>query len=114
MRVLAPELPVEVLAGRAKLAALHGSASIQGRRLCVTLTNPSLDASLSTAIRLDGGGRVTEGRGRLLTHAQITATNAFDEPDNVTLRDLSVDVHGDTARVVIPKHAVVALELRIA
>ena len=113
MRVQAPELSVEVLAGTAKLAGIHGSASIRDERLCVTLTNPSLDASVSTAIRLDGGGRVSEGRGRLLTHAEITATNTFDQPDNVTLRDLPVDVQGDAARVVIPKHAVVALELRI-
>jgi len=113
MRVQAPELSVEVLAGTAKLAGIHGSASIRDKRLCVTLTNPSLDASVSTAIRLDGGGRVSEGRGRLLTHAEITATNTFDTPDNVTLRDLPVEVHGDAARVVIPRHAVVALELRI-
>ena len=104
---------MEVLAGTAKLAGIHGSASIRDKRLCVTLTNPSLDASVSAAIRLDGGGRVSEGRGRLLTHAEITATNTFDQPDNVTLRDLPVEVQGDAARVVIPKHAVVALELRI-
>ena len=114
MRVQAPELSVEVLAGTAKLAGIQGSASIRDKRLCVTLTNPSLDASVSTAIRLDGGGRVSEGRGRLLTHAEITATNTFDQPDNVALRDLSVEVHVDAARVVIPKHAVVALELLIA
>ena len=80
----------------------------------MTLTNPSLDAAVSTAIRLDGGGRVSEGRGRLLTHAEMTATNTFDAPDNVTLRDLSVEVHGDAARVVIPRHSVVALDLQIA
>ena len=114
MRVQAPELSVEVLAGTAKLAGIHGSASIRDKRLCVTLTNPSLDASVSAAIRLDGGGRVSEGRGRLLTHAEITATNTFDQPDNVILQDLPVEVQGDAARVVIPKHAVVALELRIA
>ena len=113
MRVQAPELSVGVLAGTAKLAGIHGSASIRDKRLCVTLTNPSLDASVSTAIRLDGGGRVSEGRGRLLTHAEITATNTFDQPDNVTLLDLPVEVQGDAARVVIPKHAVVALDLRI-
>ena len=113
MRVQAPELSVEVLAGTAKLGGIHGSASIRDKRLCVTLTNPSLDASVSTAIRLDGGGRVSEGRGRLLTHEEITATNTFDQPDHVTLRDLPVDVQGDAARMVIPKHAVVALELRI-
>jgi hypothetical protein len=58
-------------------------------------------------------GRVSEGRGRLLTHAEITPTNTLDQPDNVTLRDLSAEVHGDAARVSIPKHAVVALELRV-
>jgi alpha-N-arabinofuranosidase len=114
MRVQAPELSVEILSGSARLAGISGSASIRDRRLCVTLTNSSLDAALSVGIRLEGGGRVTEGRGTVLTHEQMTATNTFDDPDNVTLSELSVQVRGDAARMTIPKHAVIALELQIA
>jgi alpha-N-arabinofuranosidase len=114
MRIGAPELTVAVLDGSAKLAGISGSASIRDRRLVVTLTNPSLDAAFDTVVRLDGGGRVAEGRGSVLTHEEMTATNTFDQPDRVTPSSLPVKVSGDTARVTLPKRSVAALELRIA
>jgi alpha-L-arabinofuranosidase len=114
MQIGIPELTVPVLEGSAKLAGLSGSASIRDRRLAVTLTNPSLDAAVSARIRLGGGGRVAEGRATVLTHEKMTATNTFDDPDNVTLSDLTVKVRGDAAQVTVPKQAVVALELKIA
>ena len=114
MQINVPELAVPTLEASAKLPGLSGSASIRDRRLCVTLTNPSLDAPVSAAIRVGGGGRVAEGRGTILTHEEMTATNTFDEPDNVSLSELAVPVRGDTARVTIPKKAVVALDLQIA
>ena len=114
MHIGIPELTVPLLEGSAKLAGLSGSASIRDRRLAVTLTNPSLDAAVSALIRVGGGGRVAEGRGTVLTHEEMTATNTFDDPDNVTLKDLTVKVRGDAAQVTVPRHAVVALELQIA
>ncbi len=114
MQIGIPELTVPVLEGSARLAGLSGSASIRDRRLAVTLTNPSLDAAVSARIRLGGGGRVAEGRGSVLTHEKMTATNTFDDPDNVTLKDLTVKVRGDAAHVTVPKQAVVALELQVA
>ena len=114
MQIGIPELTVPILEGSAKLAGLSGSASIRDRRLAVTLTNPSLDAAVSARIRLDGAGRVAEGRGTVLTHEEMTATNTFDDPDNVTLSKLTVGVRGDAAHVTVPRQAVVALELQIA
>src|SRR5207344_2289165 len=78
MRIQAPELSVAVLSGAATLAGLSGSASLRDRRLCVTLTNPYLEAAVPTVVRLDGGGRVAEGRGTVLTHEEMTATNTFE------------------------------------
>jgi alpha-L-arabinofuranosidase len=57
---------------------------------------------------------LAEGRGTVLTHEEMTATNTFDDPDNVTLSELTVELRGDTAVVTIPKKAVVALDLGIA
>jgi alpha-N-arabinofuranosidase len=114
MQIGIPERTVPILEGSGKLAGLSGSASIRDRRLTVTLTNPSLDAAVSARIRLDGGGRVAEGQGTVLTHEKMTATNTFDDPDNVTLSEVTVEVRGDAARVTVPKQAVVALELKIA
>jgi alpha-L-arabinofuranosidase len=63
---------------------------------------------------VSGGGRLAEGRGTVLTHEEMTATNTFDDPDNVTLSGLAVRIAGDAAQVTVPKQAAVALELRIA
>jgi alpha-N-arabinofuranosidase len=114
MRIEAPELTVPVLQGHEKLPGVSGSASIRDRRLAVTLTNPSLDAEVSAVVRLDGGGRVAEGRGTVLTHEDMKATNTFDAPDNVTPSAAAVKVEGDAARVTIPRKAVLALDLLIA
>jgi alpha-N-arabinofuranosidase len=114
LRTSAPELTVEVLSGTAKLPGISGSASIRDRQLCVTLTNPSLHDAVSASVRLEGGGRVAEARGTVLTHEDMAATNTFDDPDKVGLVPIRVEVRGDAARVTIPRKAVVALELRIA
>jgi alpha-N-arabinofuranosidase len=114
MRIGVPELTVPVQGGSARLAGLSGSASIRDRRLAVTLTNPSLDAPVAARIRLGGGGRVAEGRGTVLTHEEGTATNTFDDPDNVRPSEFAVQVREDAALVTIPRKAVVALDLRIA
>jgi alpha-N-arabinofuranosidase len=112
MRVGIPERTVPTLEGSARMPGLSGSASIRETRLTVTLTNPSLDEAVSARIHLEGGARVAEGRGRVLTHEAMTATNTFADPDNVTLSGLNVEVRGDAAHVTVPSKAVVALELQ--
>jgi alpha-N-arabinofuranosidase len=112
LRVDAPGLTVPILDGSAKLAGLSGSASIRDRRLAVALTNPSLDAAVAARVRVEGG-RVMEARGMVLTHAEMTARNTFEEPDKVRLSDLRVEVRGDAARATIPAKAVVALDLLV-
>jgi alpha-N-arabinofuranosidase len=114
MRIEAPELCVELLSGAGRLPGLSGSASLRGSSLCVTLTNPSLGEAVTTSIRLEGGARVAEARGRVLTHREMTATNSFERPDEVKPAPLPVETRGDAARVTIPAKAIVALELRIA
>ena len=114
MTIDVPELSVELISGSGRLPGLSGSASVRESSLCVTLTNPSLADAVTTSIRLEGGGRVAEARGRVLTHREMAATNTFERPDEVTLAPLAVELRGDAARVTVPAKAVVALELRIA
>jgi alpha-N-arabinofuranosidase len=113
LRIQVPELTVPILSGSAKLAAISGSASIRERRLCVTLTNPSLADAVDAVVRLEGGSRVAEGRGTVLTHEDMTATNTFATPDAVKPAALAVRTSGDAAYVTVPKRAVVALELLV-
>src|SRR3954465_10141610 len=51
----AKDLNVTALAGPASLPGLSASASLREHRLTVTLTNPSLEASLPLRIRLANG-----------------------------------------------------------
>ena len=113
MSIKVPELTVPILEGSVKMAGLSGSASIRDKRLCVTLTNPSLNEAVKARVRLSGGGQIAEGQGTLLTHEDMAATNTFDNPNQVTLSKLAVNVSGGGAAVDIPAKAVVALDLRI-
>jgi alpha-L-arabinofuranosidase len=108
-----PELNVPALAGQARLPGLSASASIRGRRLAVTLTNPSLDGELSMRIRLAGGARATDARGLLLTHSDMRATNTFSDPDEVKPAAHPVKVVADTLELSLPRQAVLLVECDI-
>jgi alpha-N-arabinofuranosidase len=112
-RLEVPYLTVTLLDGEGKLPGLSGSASVRGQVLTVTLTNPSLQNAVVTRIRLAGGAGLREARASVLTHEDMHATNTFEKPDEVGLTDLAVRVSGDTATITIPKHAVVAVSLRL-
>jgi alpha-N-arabinofuranosidase len=97
----------------ATIPALSGSASIRGNTLNVTLTNPSLDAHLSGKLSLTAGD-IAEGKGTILTHANITASNTFDHPTEVQPAPFAVSIHGSGSAVTVPPRSIVALELRLA
>jgi alpha-N-arabinofuranosidase len=109
-----PDLAVPLLDGEATLPGLSGSASVRGKTLTVTLTNPSLQEAVVTRIRVSGGAGLREARATVLTHDDMHATNTFEKPAEVGLADLPARVSGDTATVTIPKHAVVAMSLQLA
>ena len=107
------ELTVPGRNGNAKMPGLSGSASIKDGRVALTLTNPSLDAPLTARIRLTGGSAV-EGRGLVLTHAEMMARNTFDRPEEVKLAPLPVNVRGGLLEVAIPRHAVVSIDVHVS
>jgi alpha-L-arabinofuranosidase len=96
--------------GAATMPGLSGSASINGKSLTVTLTNPSLDSPVTAHIRL-ASGNIVEGRGSILTHAEMTAGNTFDHPNEVRLAPFPVTVRGNRTELAIPPRAVVSLAL---
>lgn len=108
MEIRVPELQVASLDGSARLPGLSGSASIRGGRLTVTLTNPSLDVPVTARIR---GGRTSEARGVVLTHADMRAANTFTKTNEVKPAPIKVTLSGDTAVVTLPPKSVAALEL---
>jgi alpha-N-arabinofuranosidase len=112
-RLEIPDLTVPLLDGEGKLPGLSGSASVRGKVLTVTLTNPSLQDAVVTRIRVAGGAGLREAGATVLTHEDMHATNTFEKPNEVGLHDLSAHVSGDTATVTIPKHAIVAVSLQL-
>jgi alpha-L-arabinofuranosidase len=82
--------------------------------MTVTLTNPSVDVPIATRIRVAGGTRTVEGRGTVLTHADMRARNTFDKPDVVRPSQLAIRIDGANVLVDLPKHSVAALELRLS
>jgi alpha-N-arabinofuranosidase len=109
-----PSRNVPALSGTGSLAAISCSASIREKRLTVTLTNPSLDASLPTRIRLTGGAAAIEARGLVLTHQDMRATNTFAKPEEVKPMAHPVTVAGDTIELSLPKQSVSLIDCRIA
>jgi alpha-N-arabinofuranosidase len=114
VRITLPELTVPLLEGTGRLPGLSGSASLRDRRLTVTLTNPSVEDGVTARIRVSGGARLREGRGTVLTHPEMRATNTFEKPDEVVPASLAVQVSGDAATVAIPKQALAAVTLDLA
>jgi alpha-N-arabinofuranosidase len=113
VRIRCDELKVPSRNGLATMPGLSASASFKGKTATITITNPSLDAGVSTKIRF-AGGQIIEGRGSVLTHADMTARNTFERPDEVKLQTLPVTVNGNAADVSIPERAVVSLQLRVS
>jgi alpha-N-arabinofuranosidase len=107
-----PEVTVPLLEGSARLPGLSGSVSVRDRTLTVTLTNPSLQESVVTRIRLSGGARLREVHATVLTHQDMHATNTFEKPNEVGLAALGAQVSGNIATITIPKQAVVAVSLQ--
>jgi alpha-N-arabinofuranosidase len=112
-RINVPDMTVPLLEGSARMPGLSGSASLRDKSLTVTLTNPSLQESVVTRIRLSGGARLREGRATVLTHEDMHATNTFEKPAEVGLARLAMQASGDTATITIPKQAVVAVSLQL-
>jgi alpha-N-arabinofuranosidase len=113
LQIRAEELTVTTSEGTGRIPGLAGSASIRGKRLTVTLTNPSTHGPIATRIRLASGAKSTEARGRVLTHDDVAAANTFQHPNAVTPSPLPVSVAGDGFSVVIPKQAVAGIEIEL-
>ena len=113
MTIRCDELKVPSRNGSATMPGLSGSASTKDNVLNVTITNPSLDSSIVAHLRLTSGN-ITEGRGTVLTHSEMTAHNSLDSPNEVRLAPVAITVRGNQAEISIPQRAVVSLELKIS
>ena len=70
----------------AQFWGLSGSASMMGKQLTLTVTNPHLSESRETEIAVRGA-RVSSAQVRVLTDKDVHAHNTFDNPRAVQPRD---------------------------
>lgn len=112
VRIKAESMDVPVLDGRARIPRISSSASLRDKRLFVTLTNVSLGEAVSIRLNL-GQARATEVRGSVLTHPDKQATNTWSKSDEVKPASFPIQLGRSAVAFIIPKQAVVAIELQV-
>jgi alpha-N-arabinofuranosidase len=96
----------------ASLHGLAGSASLAGKRLTLTVTNPSLDAAREAEIAVRGGAP-RSARASVLTAPDVRAHNSFDEPRAVAPREQPATPAGSALVHRFPPASVSRLEIEL-
>jgi alpha-N-arabinofuranosidase len=104
-----PEAEYATAEGKHTLTLLHGSASLKGRRLYVSITNVSVANSVAATIDF-GGSTISGGTQTLLTHRDIHAHNTFEHPKEVVSSSSPFKVSGSGFKHVFPPASVTVLE----
>jgi len=89
---------------------LKGSASLQGKKLVLTIVNPHVSEPRETEIALRGAS-VKSGKVTTLTHSDIHAHNTFQQPDVVSPHSEDLQIKGQPFRLTIAAASVNKLVL---
>jgi alpha-N-arabinofuranosidase len=96
------------------LWGLNGSASMKGKNVTVTITNPHLTDARDTEVVLRGVGSVASVEVTVLTADEIHAHNTFEQPDAVTAKKAQATASGRMVKVTLPPSSVAKLEVVIS
>jgi alpha-N-arabinofuranosidase len=96
----------------ATLPGLAGSASVKGKQLTLTVTNPSLDRTRETEITIRGG-TVKSGNAVFLAESDAHAHNSFEAPNAVQPKTQTVSAQGATLMHRFPPASVTKLEITL-
>ena len=88
----APEVKYTRVDKPAEFWGLAGSASVNGKQLTLTVTNPHLSEPRETEIAVRGA-RAASARAQVLATPDVHAHNTFADPKAVQLRDEPVTVN---------------------
>jgi alpha-N-arabinofuranosidase len=91
--VSAPETSYSRNGGQASFRGLNGSASVNGKQLTVTVTNPSMEQAREAEIVVRGGA-VQSAAGMMLAENDAHAHNSFEAPREVAPKAVAVSVRG--------------------
>ncbi|MEZ5356067.1 MAG: alpha-L-arabinofuranosidase C-terminal domain-containing protein [Bryobacteraceae bacterium] len=97
----------------ASIPGLSASASLAGKRLTLTVTNPSLDQTRETSIVLRGA-TVRSAEGTVLAAADAHAHNSFAQPNAVEPKSVAVKASGSEWTHRFPPASVTRVSLELA
>ena len=110
LAINSPDAEYKTGEGKRKFALLHGSASVKGKKLYISVANVSVRDNVEATIDL-GGSKVSGGRQTLLTSSDIHAHNTFERPNEVVSVSSPLKVSGSGFKHVFPPASVTMLEL---
>jgi alpha-L-arabinofuranosidase len=94
------------------LWGLAGSASLQGRRLVLTVVNPHHSASREAEIAVKGAS-IKGGEATALTAGELNAHNTFSQPDALAPKAAPAPDSGPTVVYRFPPASVTRLSLEV-
>ncbi len=92
---------------------LNGSASLHGKTVVLTVTNPHV-ANAREAIVSIRGANVRSATMTILTSADVHAHNSFEHPDTLVPTASSVSASGNQVTAIFPPASVAKLTLQLA
>lgn len=95
-----------------ELFGLAGSASVSGKTLTLTVTNPALTDARETEIAVRGAA-TQSARATTLSARDVHEVNSFEHPDTVTPATASVSARGSLFTFTFPPASVTKLELAL-
>jgi len=96
----------------ATIRGLNGSASLEGKQLFLTVTNPDLKAACETEIVVRGG-TIRSIKGTALTASDPKAHNNFAEPNTVSPKAVTVGMTGNSLVYNFPPASVTRLDITL-
>ncbi|RPJ55470.1 MAG: alpha-L-arabinofuranosidase [Acidobacteria bacterium] len=109
----APEVPYSSKATNAKLPGLAGSASVNGKQMTLTVTNPSIDQTRECEI-LVRGGTVQSATAVTLAAKDVHAHNSFEAPLAVQPTSTAVEVRSGSVTHAFAAGSVTKLVIALA
>lgn len=89
-----PRISYERNGKPANFWSLNGSASVNGKQLTLTVTNPSLSETYETEIAIRGA-KIADAKARVLAEKEVHAHNTFENPRAVEPRNETVKINSE-------------------
>lgn len=109
----APEVRYDRDGKPATFWGLKGSASVKGKTLTLTATNPDVSQAREAQIVLRGA-KAASAKAWMVAESDIHAHNTFDEPERVKTRNADVTVRADSLSFAFPPASVVKIEVELS